>query len=391
MSRFKGIIAIIKKEFARFFFDRRMVLTTVILPGLLIYVVYTIMGSLVSGIAGTGDYTAAVRNMPASLSPVFSQIESFEITEAIEDDDYYKTQVREGGLDIYVVFPKDFDEVIAGAVGGAAPSQTPNVEIYYSSSEDGSSAAYSAFLALLDTFEDSLTNIFDVNAPGGEYDLSTTSVTNYILSAFVPMVLLVLLFSGCMSVAPESIAGEKERGTFATMLVTPVKRSHIAVGKIISLSCIALLSGISSFLGLILSLPNLMQGVFDGIDLSMFNAGHYFMLLGVMLTTVLLLVAFISCVSALAKSVKEANSYVGPMNIIVIVVGLLSSLVGNATSPFLYLIPIYNSARFITDIMSLTINPLSLIFTLISNFVYAAALVFLLTRMFNSERIMFNK
>ena len=246
-------------------------------------------------------------------------------------------------------------------------------------------------MATLDVFEGSISNVFDINAGEADYDLSTTSPTSYILSAIVPMVLLVLLFSGCMAVAPESIAGEKERGTFATMLVTPVRRSHIAVGKIVSLSCISLLSGISSFLGLILSLPNLMQGVFDVVDLSVFSAGHYLMILGVMLATVLLLVAVISCISALAKSVKEANSYIGPLNIIVIVVGLLSSFVGSSASPLLYLIPLYNSAMLVTDVMALTVTPLNFVITLVSNIVYACIFVFLLTRMFNSEKIMFNK
>lgn len=71
-----------------------------------------------------------------------------------------------------------------------------------------------------------------------------------IFSSMLPMLLMIFLFTGCMSVAPESIAGEKERGTIATLLVTPVKRSHIAIGKIIALSIIALLSGISSTLGI---------------------------------------------------------------------------------------------------------------------------------------------
>ena len=79
------------------------------------------------------------------------------------------------------------------------------------------------------------------------------------------------------------------------------------------------------------------------------------------------------------------------MNIIVLVVGLLSSLVGSGASPFMYLIPIYNSAMLITDIMALTVSPVSFIITIVSNLVYASALVFLLTRMFKSERIMFNK
>ena len=390
-QRLRGMEAIIKKEFARFFLDRRMLLTTVILPGLLIYVVYTIIGSFVSGLAGgAGAYSVAVRNMSDYLSPVFGQSEVFEISDATESDDYYKDMVSSGELDIYVIFPESFDADITEIVAGGGDS-SPNVEIYYNSSNDNSSAAYSAFVGVLDAFEESISNVFDVNAGSADYDLSQTSAASYILSAIVPMVLLVMLFSGCMAVAPESIAGEKERGTFATMLVTPVKRSHIAVGKIISLSCISLLSGMSSFLGLIMSLPNLMGGVIGGIDLSMFNAGHYFMMLGVMLATVLLLVAAISCISALAKSVKEANSYVGPLNIIVMVVGLLSSFVGSSGSPFMYLIPVYNSAMLVTDVMALAVSPLNFIITLVSNIVYAGLLVFLLTRMFNSEKIMFNK
>lgn len=390
-QRLRGMGAIIKKEFARFFLDRRMLLTTVILPGLLIYVVYTIIGSFVSGLAGgAGAYSVAVRNMSGYLSPVFGQSEVFEISDATESDDYYKDMVSSGELDIYVIFPESFDADITEIVAGGGDS-SPNVEIYYNSSNDNSSAAYSAFVGVLDAFEESISNVFDVNAGSADYDLSQTSAASYILSAIVPMVLLVMLFSGCMAVAPESIAGEKERGTFATMLATPVKRSHIAVGKIISLSCISLLSGMSSFLGLILSLPNLMGGVIGGIDLSMFNAGHYFMMLGVMLATVLLLVAAISCISALAKSVKEANSYVGPLNIIVMVVGLLSSFVGSSGSPFMYLIPVYNSAMLVTDVMALAASPLNFFITLVSNIVYAGLLVFLLTRMFNSEKIMFNK
>ncbi len=384
-----GIIAIIEKEFARFFLDRRMLITTILLPGILIYVVYTLMGSVVSGlVSGDSQYAVAVKNMPQSLSPLFSTVQQLQITDADGNDDDYKAQVEDGRLALYVVFPEDFDEAIADKNDPAF--QALQIEMWYNSADENSSSAYSLFVGVLDAYEESIANLFDIK--DGGYDLaSDASVTSYILSAVVPMVLLVLLFSGCMAVAPESIAGEKERGTLATMLVTPVKRSHIAIGKIVSLSCISLLSGVSSFLGLILSLPNLMQGAFDSFSLSMFSVGDYFMMLGVMLSTVLLLVGVISCVSALAKSVKEASSYVGPLNIIVIVVGLLSSFAGGAASPLLYLIPVYNSAMIVTDIMALSVSPLTFALTMLSNIVVAGLLVFLLTRMFNSEKIMFNK
>ena len=44
-SMLHDTITIVKKELARFFGDRRMMLTTIFLPGIMIYVMYTFMGS----------------------------------------------------------------------------------------------------------------------------------------------------------------------------------------------------------------------------------------------------------------------------------------------------------------------------------------------------------
>ncbi len=50
----KNILTIIKKEFSRFFRDKRMVIT-VLLPGVLIFVVYTLIGSAISDIVGVDE------------------------------------------------------------------------------------------------------------------------------------------------------------------------------------------------------------------------------------------------------------------------------------------------------------------------------------------------
>lgn len=209
-EKFRGMFAVIKKEFARFFLDRRMLLTTVIMPGLLIYVVYTLMGTIMGGIAGgASSYTAVVDSMPQSLTGIFSSVDALEITAAEEDSDYYKTQVSEGELDIYVVFPADFDEIVEDR--NQPGFVAPNVEIYYNSANEASNSAYSTFAAVLDLYEQQISNAFNVNVGEG-YDLaSATSLTTEILSAVVPMVLLVLLFSGCMAVAP-NLSQAKRRG-----------------------------------------------------------------------------------------------------------------------------------------------------------------------------------
>ena len=66
---------IIKKEFARFFGDRQLLFTTVIMPGLLIYIIYSLMGSGIQSMVTEGAnevVTMRVENMPASMAPVFS-------------------------------------------------------------------------------------------------------------------------------------------------------------------------------------------------------------------------------------------------------------------------------------------------------------------------------
>ena len=144
----KGIIAIIKKEFARFFLDRRMLITTILLPGILIYVVYTLMGSVVSGlVSGDSQYAVAVKNMPQSLSPLFSTVQQLQITDADGNDDDYKAQVEDGRLALYVVFPEDFDESIADKNDPAF--QALQIEIWYNSADENSSSAYSLFVGVL--------------------------------------------------------------------------------------------------------------------------------------------------------------------------------------------------------------------------------------------------
>ena len=110
-----------------------------------------------------------------------------------------------------------------------------------------------------------------------------------------------------MGIAPESIAGEKERGTIATLLVTPIKRSELVIGKIAALSVLSALSAIGSFIGTFLSMPKLMGGSI-GDMFAAYSAGSYIALFAVMLSAVLLIVSLISILSAFAKSVNDDGS-----------------------------------------------------------------------------------
>ncbi len=381
------VFTIFKKELARFFGDRRMAVTTLLLPGLMIYLMYTFMGSALTGrfsVEDTYKPTAVVENLPDSLSPTLSQ--ALDLQEEAEPMDL----VRDQELDLYIRFPANFDADVA-AYDMSSEATAPQVEVYYNSAATSSSNGYSLVKEILDQYESSLVNKFHVNWDG-IYDLVTQEdATGFVFSSMMPMLLLIFLFSGCMAVAPESIAGEKERGTIATLLITPAKRGSIALGKIMALSVIALLAGASSAIGSILSLPKLMGAAAGQLTVT-YVTEDYVLLSVVILSTVLLLITLISIVSAFAKSIKEAQTYVTPMMILVVLIGV-TAMFGNGAKAewYYYLIPLYNSVQCMVGIFAFSASPLFILTTVATNLVLTGCGVFLLTRMFNSERIIFSR
>lgn len=389
-----GILAIMKKELARFFGDRRMAFTTILLPGLMIFLLYTIMGNAIGNMTSVDEDfkpQAAVVSMPDSLKET---LESVFTVNSIESSalEQSKEEIEQKDSQICIVFPEDFDAQVNG-YDIASGESAPNIQIYYNSSDTESQVAYTSVIEVLDQYEAALTNKFDINQGEERYDLATEKDTaGTIFSSMLPMLLLIFLYSGCIAVAPESIAGEKERGTIATMLITPIKRSDIAIGKICALALIALLSGISSAVGTILSLPKLMGGAVDGLTGDVYGVTDYLMLGVVVIATVLLLITLISIISAFAKSVKEAQTAVVPLMIVVMLVGITAMFgTGAKTEFYYYLIPIYNSVQCMVGIFSFEFQAVNILIAIVSNLVYTLIGVWVLAKMFNSEKIVYSK
>lgn len=403
----KNILTIIKKEFARFFGDKRLVLTTLILPGLLIFTIYTFMGSAIfNGTQVDENYVTTIYtiNAPASfqekIQPLLTESQFQAEYKAIDASDKeeinrIKQEISNQNVDLCIEFSPDFDQKVAEydvSLGIAAPY----IRMYYNSVKSESFAAYSLLNTMFTNYEGTLTNKFDINMqPDIPFDLATNEdLTATILGMLLPFLILMFLFSGCMAVAPESIAGEKERGTIATLLVTPMKRSELAMGKLMSLSVIAVLCAISSFIGTILSLPNLMKGMGELEITASYQFIDYIWLLLIIISTVLILIGLISVISAYAKSVKEATTLVTPLMIVVMVIGLFAMLSKStevSSNYLIYLIPIYNSIKVMGNIFSFQMAVVPVLITIVSNVVYASAFVFFLTKMFNSEKVMFSK
>ena len=395
-----SIITIFKKEMARFFGDKRTAFTTILLPGLMIFVMYSVMGDAMSSQFSVEEdykYECYVQNPPedeALMGMIESQFD-WKTISSDEESDKAKQEITQKEADLFVLFPENFIQDIQTEYAQNAGVSAPEVQIFYNSSETSSNSAYSIMVALLDEFEGSMSNRFDINSQTEDdaFDLATAEdMTGSIFSSMLPFLLLIFLYSGTIAIAPESIAGEKERGTIATLLVTPAKRSHIAIGKILALSFIALLSGASSAIGTILSMPKLMGDASDSLNGSVYSVTDYLLLAIVVLSTVLVFVSVISLVSAFAKSNKEAQTYCMPLMIIIMLIGLTSMFGGAAKESLLYYcIPCYNSVQSMVQIFQFEAATLPVLVTVGINLAVTFLGTFILTKMFESERIMFSK
>ncbi len=391
---------IIRKEFARFFGDRQLLFTTVIMPGLLIYLIYSLMGVGIRNMESQGEQDLVmlkVENMPPSMQPL---LESADSSIALLHESFGQADIDAlQDKDINVVlmrFPAQFDSLVA-SYQPSTGLPAPNVEIYYNSANNASNRVYMTLEAALTAFENAQANLFDINRADSEEQTfnqaSDDQVVGDILSKLLPMLIIMMLFSGTMAIAPSSIAGEKERGTIATLLVTPMKRSELALGKIVSLSSIALLSGISSFIGIALSLPKMISAEDGSIDIPFnYTTNDYIALLLVILASVLVMASAVSLLSALAKDVKNAGTMVTPFMLVVMLAGLLPMFqTGTAQNLGIYLIPFYNAIEVMADIFAHSMRWSTVLVTLVSDIAYTGIAVYGLTRMFNSEKIMFSR
>ena len=385
-----GVLTIMNKELARFFGDKRMVVS-ILMPGVLIYIMYAFMGNAMGSAFGMDeDYTPAIQavSLPGSMEALLPQTGFSLITGT--DEEAAKEAVTNQELDLLLVFPEGFDEAVA-AYEASSGAPAPNVEVYYNSASTNSSFAYRAVVDLMDAYEAQMVNKFDVNAGGEDYDLATAEdAAGSFFAMMMPLLLMIFLYSGCAAVAPESIAGEKERGTIATMLITPIRRSDVALGKILALALISMISAASSTVGAVLALPKMMGGMTEGVSADIYSIQDYLLLAAVIFSTVLVLVTVISILSAFAKTIKEAQTYVMPVMLVVMGLGIVGMFGGGASQELAsYCIPLYNSVQCMMGVFSFTSLPLGVAATVGVNAAVTLLGVVVLAGMFNSEKIIF--
>ncbi|MFI3328857.1 MAG: ABC transporter permease [bacterium] len=388
----KSLMPIIKKELKRFFTDKRL-LATLILPGLLIFVMYSVMGGLMESMYTLDEnveYTVYAQNHSEELGLLFDlseiKLNIIDIDETT-DIDAVKQGITDGDVHLLIYFPENFDDVFKD--GYVKPDDYPQVEIFYNQDVTQSYMLFVTYQTVLNELESLSTNLFDINTGEG-YNLSIKKEQTNPMAMMIPMLLMMFLTTGVVATATESISGEKERGTIASLLITPVSRFKLAGAKIIAITIPSIVSAVSSFLGLYLSLPSLtgMMGEDSNIDMGGFAEISGLFL--IVLITVLMFTVLIAIVSTYAKSVKESQQLTAPIMLLASMAGMVTMFF-TIPETYLFFIPLLNSALMITSVFDGTFSLLHMLITCGINILIIIVGIFVIGKMFNSEKIIFNK
>ena len=401
---------IIKKELTRVFSDKKLVFSLFILPAVLVIGIYSLMGKMADSMSQDIEEhipTVYMVNAPGTVKQLTEATGYDEVAEIYWLDTITNSRQKEleahildGTAELMVTFEDGFEEKVAAyeQVGDAIPAVT----IYYNTTGSYSSAARSTFKTLiLDVYKEML-----LGARLGNLELLTIYEENTVvivdedkangeaLAMMLPYLITMLLFAGAMSLCVDAITGEKERGTMASMLLTPIKRRELVVGKLVALSLLSAISAVVYAVAMIAAMPMMMKSITDGESIEMnvsFSPMQIFELIVIMITLVYLYVAIVSLVSVIAKNAKEASSYVSPLYILVLVLGMITMFQGGQEKAVvIFAVPVYGSAL---AIQSLMINELTFIqfsLTAAGNVLLAVIVTYAITKAFNSEKIMFN-
>jgi sodium transport system permease protein len=217
-----------------------------------------------------------------------------------------------------------------------------------------------------------------------------------LLGGIVPYVIILLCFTGAMYPAIDLTAGEKERGTMETLLSSPVDRTALVLGKFLtvlaaSLATMACTLG-SMFLCILiggtmfLAGPGAAAAASSPLRLDPWGVGGVFVMV---LPVAVLFAAVLLAVALFAKSTKEAQTYVSPMVIVIVLPAMIGMLPGVELNVKLALVPILNVSLACKEMLSGEWHWTYLALIFVSTAAYAAAALAAAVALFKRESVLF--
>ncbi|MCH5248660.1 MAG: CPBP family intramembrane metalloprotease [Lachnospiraceae bacterium] len=309
-----------------------------------------------------------------------------------ESIDDYKAALEAEELDVYIL--------------GTMQEGKLNYDVYYISSVTNSAYAMNIVMDVFDDYLEELTqakikdaglDIHEILEPVHYENKDTASSEQSlgsIMGSVLPFMLIISLLMGTMYPAIDTTAGERERGTLETILTLPVTNRQLIVSKFITVAIIGMISALLNIIsmgGIAFYLYKIMDMQTDtaGLDMAKFYPAILVGILAIFAFS-LFISAVTMCVTSFAKSYKEANNYITPLTLVVMFTGYIGFIPNIELTQTMAMIPVANICLLIKNMLIFKIDYTIIAVVLISNVAYAVFAILFLSKIYDSESILFS-
>ncbi len=394
----RQISIVYRKELLDALRDKRTIISTIVIPIVMFPVIFLSFGALAS---------KSVKKVQSEQSPVMviGAENSPALVERIKKESSlslapfsadYVARISEKKIRAAVEFPNSLES--------RDGTNLPVVKIYHYAGEIRSQIAVKSLQNIVRDFRDEMVERTLGKAGLSKAELKpfetleenvapATKVGGNLLGGFIPYLIIFMSFVGCMAPALDLTAGEKERGTIETILASPIGRTELVLGKFLLVvtasiltTVVALLSNTITLMIPLLATREMSKGGSMPFDLSLPGLFGVFMLV---IPVAISFAAVQLAIASFARNYREAQSYLSPLMMVIMVPSMAALLPGLDLTLPLAFIPILNVSLVSKEILSGVFHWGLISVVFLSSTVYAMAALAAAIAAFKSESVLF--
>ena len=392
--------------------DRRTVMLILVLP-LLLYPLFGFAGFvLASGIIKQETTVGLVGSPGTGLPPLLAdsgttfadglmtaKFEGGPVTVKPIDDENAEESLNSKAVDVIVRIPPGFAESVAAGA-------KPKVEIRIRDGDEKSKLAGRRVQAILATWSAKVRERrfekaglpkdfdkpFEVKDPDDKKDelkKGADELRDQFVKIF-PFILIIWVVAGAIQPAVDLTAGEKERGTMETLLISPAERSEIVVGKFVAVTFFSFASVVWNVFWLTVSA--VLFGLWLGSPVVNLPGVLGCVVLG--LPIAMLFSAVSLALGVFARSMKEGQYYLMPLMLMAMPLAFWGMLPGVELTPGMSLVPITGPMLLQQKLLAVSSEPIPWVYflpVLGSHAVYVALALALAIFQFKRESVLFRE
>jgi len=394
------------KEMKDILRDRRTVISMVLVPILLMPVMMigfgAIMSKRMSSLQAETSQIAWIGTVSANeIRTALENRPDLKLITGLEDTTLVIDMLRNKDLDAAILVPDDFDLRLEAYLTDDQ-SSPPALRLYSDRTREKSRFASDKIETAANAYREKRAEQLLVSR-GLRSDLLKPFAMQQVnivppekmgqigASMMIPYFIIIMVLTGAMYPAIDLTAGEKERGTLETLLVSGVSRLDIVLGKFLTVCTAAVVTSSLSLISMVFSFkysssfsPDMSQAFSFNLD---FISGV--LIFVAMMPLAVIFSAVLMTIALFAKSYREAQSYVSPLMFVVILPAMASLIPDADLSPWMAAIPIMNVSLLLKQAMIGTIEPLNLAITMTANSLISIGSLYLMVVMFRRESVLF--